>query len=344
MQNMNMKKILMGTMVTSGILLASCTNDPEVASTEAGRIRQEEFYERLKEEPNQQGGTLGEQVLQQMLIEDILENAYGDEVTDEMVDQEMETLAAEMGGQEQFDMMLEQQGLSEEDARDMIRPNLYIREAVRERVEISEEELQEAYDSTPAEGTRVAHILVEDPELAEELIAELNDGADFTELAHEHSIDEASLETDGEMDLNPGEMVPEFEEAAMQLEEGEISEQPVQTQFGFHIIEMREAGEVEQSFEEMRDELEDQVLDQYLATDQMLINEIMYELVQDANVQISDEDLQGAMEQFMTPPEEQPDPMDELPIDEEELEETPADTPEEEEQEEEVEETEEEEE
>lgn len=341
---MNMKKMLMGTMVCSGILLASCSDNPEVASTEAGRIRQEEFYERLKSEVNPQtGAPLGESVLQQMLIEDILEDAYGDQVDDEMVDQEINLLVEEMG-QEQFDMMLEQQGWTEEDARDVIRPNLYIREAVRERVEITEEDLQEAYENTPAEGTRVAHILVDDPEFAQELIEQLNDGADFTELAHEHSIDETSLETDGEMDLNPGEMVPEFEAAAMELEEGEITQEPVPTQFGFHIIEMREEGEVAQSFEEMRDELEEQILDDYLATDPQLMNEIMYELVQDANVQIADEDLQGAMEQFMTPPEEQVDPMEELPLDEEELEELeeleedPEGSPEEEEQEEEVEE------
>lgn len=338
---MNIKKVLMGTMICSGVLLASCSDNPEVASTEAGRIRQDEFYERLRDEPSGQGGTIGEQVLQQMLIEDILENAYGDQVSDEMVDEEIAVLAEEMGGEEQFEMFLEQQGMSNDEVRDILRPNLLIREAVRERVEITEEELQEAYDNTPAEGTRVAHILVEEPELAEDIIQQLNDGADFTELAHEHSIDEASLETDGEMDMSPGQMVPEFEEAAMQLSEGEITQEPVQTQFGFHVIEMREEGEAEQSFEEMRDDLENQILDQYLSTDQQLINEIMYELVQDANVQIEDEALQGAMQQFMTPPEEQVDPMEELeelPIEEENLEEDPQETPDEEQQEEETEE------
>lgn len=322
---MNMKKVLLGTMASSAILLASCSNgDQEVASTEAGPISQDEFYQRMKEEPTQMGGTLGEQVLQQMLIEDILENAYGDQVTDEDIDQEMATVIEGNGGQEQFDALLEQQGMTEDDFREMLQPNLYLREAVRENVEITDEEIQEAYDSTPAEGTRVAHILVEDPELAQDIINQLNEGADFTELVHEHSTDEASLENDGEMELNPGEMVPEFEQAAAQLSEGEITEEPVQSQFGFHIIEMREEGEMAQSMDEMRDELETQIIDQRMSSDQQLMSEIMYELVQDANVQISDEDLQGAMEQFMTPPETPENPMPtEEPIEEEPDEEAP---------------------
>lgn len=331
----------MGTMVCSGILLASCSDNPEVASTEAGRIREDEFYERLKNEPMQGGATFGQQMLQQMLIEDILENAYGDQVNDDAVEAEYEAQAEQSGGVEQFEMMIEQAGMTPDDVRNNLRINLYLREAVRERVEITDEDLQELYEADAAvpEGTRVAHILVDDEELANDIIDQLNEGADFAELVQEHSQDPGSIETNGEYVLDAQQMDPAFVEGAMALEEGEITQEPVQGMSGYHIIQMVELGEEQAPFEERRDELEEQYLDSYTQQDPQLINEIMYELVQDANVQISDEDLQGAMEAFMTPPQEEEineDPLDELPI-EEDLEETPEDTPAEEDQEEEVE-------
>lgn len=334
MQNMNMKKVLMGTLVCSGVLLASCSDNPEVASTEAGRIRQEDFYERLKNEPMQGGATYGEQILQQMLIEDILENAYGDQVDDEDIDSEIEVMAEQYGGVEELELLLEQDGMSLDDIRANLRVNLQLREAVRDHVEFTDEDLQELHEqnSVVPEGTRVAHILVEDEETANEVIDELNDGADFAELVQEYSQDPGSLETDGEYDLVAGQMVAEFEEAAMELAEGETTQEPVESMHGFHIIRMIELGE-EVPFEDARDDLEDQLLDQYLQTDTALVNEIMYELVQDANVQISDEDLQGAMAAFMTPPQEEEisdDLLEELPIDEE-VEETSEDTEEEQE-------------
>lgn len=335
MQNMNMKKVLMGTLVCSGVLLASCSDNPEVASTEAGRIRQEEFYERLKNEPMEGGATYGEQILQQMLIEDILENAYGDQVDDEDIESEIEVMSEPYGGVDELELLLEQDGMSLDDIRANLRVNLQLREAVRDHVEFTDEDLQELHEqnSVVPEGTRVAHILVEDEETANQVIQELNDGADFAELVQDYSQDPGSLETDGEYDLVAGQFDPAFEEAAIALDEGETTQVPVESSYGngYHIIRMVELGE-EVAFEDARESLEDQLLDQYLQTDTALVNEIMYELVQEANVLISDEDLQGAMAAFMTPPQEEEisdDLLEELPIDEE-VEETPEDTDEEE--------------
>lgn len=345
MQSMNMKKVLMGTLVCSGVLLASCADSPEVASTEAGRIRQDEFYERLKNEQSQTPGvTIGEQLLQQMLIEDILLNAFGDQVSEEDIDAEFEAMAEQYGGVETLEATIEEQGFTVDEIRDSIHVQLSLREAVRDRVEIPEEDLQELYENMAPEGTRVAHILVEDEETASGLIDELNDGADFAELVQEHSQDPGSLETDGEYELTSN-MDPAFVSAALELDEGETTQEPVESSYGsgFHIIRLLEIGETA-AFDDVRGDLEEQFLDEYTQANPTLIDEIFYELVQDANVQIADEDLQNAMSAFMTPPEEEEideDLLEELPIDED-LEESPEDTPDEEEQEEEQEDSEEE--
>jgi len=89
------------------------------------------------------------------------------------------------------------------------------------------------------------HILVETEELAIEILGKLDNGDDWYALASEYSIDEGSKEMGGDLGwFGKGNMVAEFENAAFALEKiGELS-QPIQTQFGFHIIQLLGKGEM----------------------------------------------------------------------------------------------------
>jgi peptidyl-prolyl cis-trans isomerase D len=82
------------------------------------------------------------------------------------------------------------------------------------------------------------HILVETNEEALEVLALLEEGEDFITLAARFSTDESNSQTGGDLGwFDENMMVPEFSEAAFSLSEGEISE-PIQTTFGFHIIQV----------------------------------------------------------------------------------------------------------
>ncbi|HSH30132.1 MAG TPA: peptidylprolyl isomerase, partial [Thiohalobacter sp.] len=100
--------------------------------------------------------------------------------------------------------------------------------------------------------SRVRHILLQPDEMSREAdirlrIGQLRDrletGADFAELARSHSTDKVSASNGGDLGwVNPGDMVPEFEQAMNQLAPGEIS-QPVQSRFGWHLIQVLERRE-----------------------------------------------------------------------------------------------------
>lgn len=309
-----MKKILLATLASSALILSACSTSEEIASTEAGRIREDDLYEAMKNEQLQSGMTVGETVLQRLLIEDIFNHLHGDKVSDEDVDAEFEKSAEAYGGVEDYTEILEAQGMDMDFIKDNIRLTLLIREAVKENIEITEADLEEKYEEMKPDAT-VQHILVseEDEELAKEIIVELENGADFAELVEEHTTDPGSMDTEGKYSFNEGEMVPEFEEAAFALAEGETTSEPVKTDHGFHVIRRLELDY--ESMEEQRDEIEAALLESYIQ-DQEFMAGLISEMAVKANVQISDDELQGAMAPYMTPTEEEADEMDDAEVEE----------------------------
>ncbi len=125
----------------------------------------------------------------------------------------------------------------------------------------TEEEARELYAEViqrvePETELHTHHILVETEAEAEELRARIEAGEDFAELAEEHSMDPGSAQQGGDLGyIQPQALVPEFAEVAMALEPGALSE-PVETQFGWHILRVEDRREGEPpSYEEVEEEL-----------------------------------------------------------------------------------------
>lgn len=126
--------------------------------------------------------------------------------------------------------------------------------------DMTEERLQAAYEAQYAGAEeeaeyKAAHILVETEEAAQKLVSELEGGANFAELAKEHSIG-PSGPSGGDLGwFGDGVMVPEFFAAVAALEVGAVSA-PVQTQFGWHVIKLNETRVKERpTLDAVRDEL-----------------------------------------------------------------------------------------
>jgi hypothetical protein len=114
----------------------------------------------------------------------------------------------------------------------------------------SEEELRAIYEQgiEASDIACTAHILVETEAEALDILAELEDGADFATLAAERSLDTASGQSGGSLPCSTAnsfaqQYVPEFVEAAFAAEVG-VPVGPVETDFGFHVIRLRPFDEV----------------------------------------------------------------------------------------------------
>ncbi len=104
---------------------------------------------------------------------------------------------------------------------------------------VTDAEIKTEYDSKMAamgEEYKARHILVKTEDEAKKLIGELEKGGDFQALAKKHSIDPMGSEGGDLGWFTADRMVPPFSEAVAALENGKFSKQPVQTQFGWHVI------------------------------------------------------------------------------------------------------------
>ena len=127
---------------------------------------------------------------------------------------------------------------------------------------------EETYGAAPA-GTEynASHILVETEEAARAILAELEAGADFAAVAQENSTGPTGP-SGGELGwFGAGMMVPAFEAAVTALEPGQTSE-PVQTQFGWHVIRLNETREAQPpALEEVRPQIEARLRDAAIAAE-----------------------------------------------------------------------------
>jgi len=133
-----------------------------------------------------------------------------------------------------------------------------------ENTPVSDEQLQALYQTKYAQSTnqefKARHILLETEQEAKAVIDELTKGADFAELARTKSIG-PSKSVGGDLGwFTPKRMVAPFSEATIAMKNGQVSDAPVKTQFGWHVIERLDSRELPTpSLEEVRGELEQQL-------------------------------------------------------------------------------------
>jgi parvulin-like peptidyl-prolyl isomerase len=240
-----MKKLL-SLVVLGAILLAACGGGSgNVAATVDGEDVTVGYVEGLIE--SEGAAVTKEQfaeylavAIQWNILFDAAESEYGVTATDDEVAEEAtrlyEDLAAEEQSREDF---LAERGVTEEFLSNIARQGLLdvkIREQLREGVpEPTQEEIDEARPSLI--NACVSHILVPTLEEANEAMSRLESGEELGALATELSTDTQSAANNGILPCgSPNTYVPPFREAVLDATVGEVYSEPVESEFGFHVI------------------------------------------------------------------------------------------------------------
>ena len=130
---------------------------------------------------------------------------------------------------------------------------------------VSDADAKAEYDKIKAEQSgqeyHARHILVDSEDEANKLIAQIKNGAKFEDLAKKSSKDTGSAENGGDLDwAKPSAYVPEFSQALQGLKKGQMTDKPVKTQFGYHIIRLEDTRAAQfPAYDEVKDKIKQQM-------------------------------------------------------------------------------------
>jgi len=221
-----------------------------------------------------------QEALKRMIVEKLLDqkvNQINLQIIDEQVVEKIQEMADQQQpplSMEDFKALIEASGQSFEQVKERIKKGLGYQKIVEAQFEgkinVTEEDAKKFYDEnkkrfeTPKQA-RASHILIktqpadsnevkaEAKQKIEQLLKQIQDGADFAQLAKENSTCPSS-EKGGDLDFFArGQMVPAFEKVAFELQPGQVSD-VVETRFGYHIIKVTDRKEASlKSFDDAKD-------------------------------------------------------------------------------------------
>ncbi|NLX03157.1 MAG: hypothetical protein GXY40_11610 [Syntrophomonadaceae bacterium] len=275
------RKTLLIAVLLMGLILAGCNSGGQEQAQSIGevngdKISQAEFDQHLKilkitYEQQVFGGTgkldeskdketierLEEQTFKEMVLQKILwqqAKEQGIKVSDSEVDKIIE--------QQDYKKFLEESGLEEKHFRQEMKTQILywkLHDKVTAKTTVNDEEAKAYYEENINKyneegGIQISHILVAAEKEARDILAKLNDGADFAEMARQYS-NCPSKNQGGDLGVvnENSNFVPEFQEAALKLQPGELTKEPVKTEHGYHLIKAGDKKEAQnKSFEEVK--------------------------------------------------------------------------------------------
>jgi parvulin-like peptidyl-prolyl isomerase len=211
------------------------------------------------------------QIAERKLLHDAAEDA-NTVVSSEELDEALTYQYSRAGGQEAFQTALSENGLDEDEFKENIRIDLviqkYLSVLLDRDIMVTDEEISAVYEQDKTATSRHILFLTEgktEEEKAdilkrmEDLLARARSGEDFASLAKEYTEDPGSKETGGLYEnFGRGYMVKAFEDAAFSVPIGEISD-VVETEYGYHIIQVISREKESRPFDEVRAEIEGKI-------------------------------------------------------------------------------------
>ena len=307
---MRRNKIVLGlTLVLGAVLLttgckAKLANGEEVAISVNGQnITADDLYKELKKK-------YAKSLIVDEIDKKIFNEIYKDDAEiEENVNKQIEYYKSMYS--DNWDKMLKQSGFTDDnDLKDYFRLSFQREKAANDYIKenISDNDIKKYYDEELGNDVSAKHILIKvsddvtDEEAkakAEDLINQLNNGADFSTLASENSDDTGSKSNGGSLGyFNKGDMVKEFEDAVYSLEVGKYTTEPVKTSYGYHIIlktDEKEKG----SLEDLKETIKEKIYNKKLNDDTNAQSNALIEIRKNYKLDFNDSKLKDLYNEYI---------------------------------------------
>ncbi|TSO26621.1 peptidylprolyl isomerase PrsA [Lactobacillus sp. LL6] len=273
--------------------LSACSSgNKTVVSYKGGKITQEQYYDDMKK------SQAGQSALANMIINRALEEQYGSKVSQKEVDKQYNNYKKQYGSQ--FSAVLQQNGMTASSFKQNLKTNLLSEAALKSIKKVTKKQEQEAWKSYQPKVT-VQHILVAKKSTAEDIIKQLKDGKSFKSLAKKYSLDTATKNSAGKLpafDSTDTTLDSSFKTAAFKLKTGEVTETPVKSQSGYHVIKMINHP-AKGSFSSHKKAIDDQIYAS-MAQDQETMRSVIATVLKRADVSIKDNDLKNVLSSYIS--------------------------------------------
>lgn len=312
-----MRLLILALALLAMVLVAGCSGRNVVASVNGVKISSKDLdqrVEKVKAMYEQQGmsfsgdqgatllDTLRKSTLQQMINNTLMlqEAKKMGNLSDAQVQEIIGSFKQEFSSDQEYQQFLDQVEMSERDIAYIINMQDQL---VKDLPPATDEEIKTYYDEnkdqmgTP-EQLQVRHILffvdegdkgypvqhtdAEAKQMAEDVIAQLQQGKDFSQLAKDKSEDSGTKANGGLYNFSKGQSVKEFEDAAFALEDGEYTKTPVKTDYGYHVILREKLIPAETpTLEEVKDQIAEQINNE---AKQLKFSQYMQEVKNNADI------------------------------------------------------------
>lgn len=318
-----MMAFMMPVLLCFCLFLTGCGNEAElenkstVLTLNDGEITADTLYNELKDQ-------YGINILLDLLDHQILDEKYPtteEETTS--IDSQISLMKAQYNNDNDAFLSAIQQYLgveNEDELREMLsleyKRNQAVEDYIKEHIE--DDEVNEYYDSEIIGDMQVRHILIKPDtnqdmtqeeqdaakeaarEEAEDLIRQLGEGADFQELAKEHSDDTGSASDGGFIDYfnKDSNMDENFYEASKNLEVGKYTEEPIESTYGYHII-LKEDQKQKPALDEVKESILEDLMNEKLDNDNTLYYETLIDVREAAGLEFKDDALKQQYDDLM---------------------------------------------
>ncbi|WP_165002815.1 MULTISPECIES: peptidylprolyl isomerase [unclassified Enterococcus] len=294
------KRFLALAILIGGGLLAGCTTntgDEAAVTYKGGTISEQELTDSLKK---MQGA---DSTVQQLIVFQVFEEKYGDDVSDKKVDSEYNKTKEQLG--DSFDSQLKAAGYTEKTFKENLKQRLAYQEGLEKHVKLTDEDLKTAWKSFhPEVEAQIIKVASEDE--AKEVKKSADNGDDFAKLAKEKSTDTETKEDGGKIKFDSqSQTVPaEVQEAAFKLKDGQVSDVITATNAStystdYYVVKMVKNQNKGNDMDKYKDQLKE-IATQTKLNDQAFTTKVIGEVLKDANVKIKDKDFENVLSTFTT--------------------------------------------
>ena len=316
------KKILLGAVATLGLLtLTGCGKSAEVDSKniiemDGAKVSAQEFFDDIKEEHIKE---LIDKMDHKLLDDEYKETDEEDRYVEEQINTLKTTYAN--GDDETFKSIISSYfGVDTvKELEDNIRIEYKREQAINDYIEknISDKEVENYYNTYTSGEITASHILIKSDakstdsaeaqakaeekakKEAEKIIKELEDGADFAELAKKYSDDEATAKNGGSLGkFSPDDMVEQFAAAVKELKVNEYTKKPVKTTYGYHII-LKTAEDDKPELKDAEKDIREKLREQKLNSDKTLYYKSLKEFRESKGLKFGDTTMKKAYDDYM---------------------------------------------